>query len=121
MAAGGLLAQLLPGHEAKRLTLLAERLDDLPGLGQLLVDGETLTAITAVLFRGLTYTILEERPVSFQCSCDWERSRQALLSLGEAGLQSLIAEGEAVVDCHFCHERYLFGPEVLETLLTEFA
>lgn len=120
-AAGGLLAQMLPGHDAKRLTLLAERLDDLPGLDQLLLDGETLIATAAVLLRGLNYMVLEERPVRFQCSCNWERSRQALLSLGEDGIQSLIAEGEAVVDCHFCHERYVFGTEVLETLLTELA
>ncbi len=120
-AASGLLAQLLPGHEAKGLTTLAERLDDLPGLDQLLIDGQSLTATAAVLLRGLDYILLEERPVRFQCSCNWERSRQALLSLGEAGIQSLIAEGEAVVDCHFCHARYVFGPEVLETLLTELA
>ena len=112
---------MLPGHDAKRLTLLTERLDDLPRLDQLLLDGETLTATAGVLLRGLNYMVLEERPVRFQCSCDWERSRQALLSLGEDGIQSLIAEGEAVVDCHFCHERYVFGTEVLETLLTELA
>lgn len=120
-AAGGMLAQMLPGHEAKRLALLAERLDDLPALDQLLVDGETLTAIAAVLLRGMHYIVLEERPVHFRCSCSWERSRVALRSLGEAGLQSLLAEGEAVVDCHFCHERYVFGPEALETLLEELA
>ena len=121
LAAGGLLAQMLPGHDPKGLTVLAERLDDLPALEQLLVDGEPLTATAAVLLRGMNYIMLEERPVHFQCSCSWERSRLALLSLGEAEIQSLMAEGEAVVDCHFCHERYIFGPEALQTILEELA
>ena len=32
---------------------------------------------------------------------------------------ALIAEGEAVVDCHFCHERYVFDRDALEAILDE--
>lgn len=45
-------------------------------------------------------------------------SQQALASLGRDELDSLLTqEGEAVVDCHFCHERYVFNREDLEAML----
>jgi redox-regulated HSP33 family molecular chaperone len=37
--------------------------------------------------------------------------------LGRAEIETLIEEGQAVVDCHFCHERYIFGREALETII----
>ena len=39
--------------------------------------------------------------------------------LGEDDLLALIVEGEAVVDCHFCHERYVFSREELAEILDE--
>jgi len=40
-----------------------------------------------------------------------ERLRFALITLG--------SEGQAFIDCHFCHERYIFNRDELETLLEE--
>lgn len=42
----------------------------------------------------------------------------------EAGVLGLVCmttelARETVVDCHFCHERYLFGPEELTEILCE--
>ncbi len=42
-----------------------------------------------------------------------------LKGLGEDDLLALIVEGEAVVDCHFCHERYVFNREELAEILDE--
>jgi redox-regulated HSP33 family molecular chaperone len=39
--------------------------------------------------------------------------------LGEDDLLALIVEGEAVVHCHFCHERYVFEREELGEILDE--
>jgi hypothetical protein len=50
----------------------------------------------------------------------WERTRQALASLGAAEVADLLeTDGEAVVHCHYCHEAYLFNQFELEVLLTE--
>ena len=70
-----------------------------------------------MLFAGIPYEILEERAVSFRCSCSRERSAQALRMLEPDDLVALIAEGEAVVDCHFCREQYVYDRAVLEELL----
>jgi len=71
------------------------------------------------IFGPVQYEVLEERPVQFHCTCSWERSRQALKMLDPEDLLALLAEGEATVDCHFCHERYHFSAEDLEGILRE--
>ena len=117
--AGGLLVQTLPGQDPALLNGFAERLQDLPELAQLLADGATPESLMVQIFQDLPYETLEKYAVTFRCSCSWQRSEQALRMLPREDLETLLTEGEAVVDCHFCHERYLFGAEVLEQILEE--
>jgi molecular chaperone Hsp33 len=117
--AGGLLLQPLPGGDPGALERLSQRADDLPPLADLLADGETPEKILRMIFGPMNYEVLEKRPISFRCSCSWERSKKALMLLGRDEVESLMAEGEAVVECHFCHERYYYGVEALETILDE--
>lgn len=119
--AGGLLVQALPDHQEGALEQVAERLDSLPSMSQLLRDGESVEDILASIFVDFEYETLEVRPLEFHCSCSWERSEKALTMLGREDLEILIDEGQAVVDCHFCHERYIFGREALEMILEDLA
>jgi molecular chaperone Hsp33 len=118
-AAGGLLLQTLPGEETTTLEGLSERLDDLPPLGEVLADGRTPQDILATIFRDVDFEWLEERSLKFTCGCSRERSRQALSLLDLEELSGLIEEGEAIVDCHFCHEQYVFKRDDLEALMAE--
>ena len=63
--------------------------------------------------------MLTSEPIVFRCTCSTERSRQAIKVLGQDEILALIAEGEAVVDCHFCHERYIFERDALQAILDE--
>lgn len=117
--AGGVLFQLLPGQGRDALEAVANRLEDLPVLDVLLADGYGPEDILAMTFGAIDYQELETRALSFRCSCSHERSQQALLILGRQEIQALAAEGEAIVDCHFCHERYVFDQAALERLLAE--
>jgi molecular chaperone Hsp33 len=118
-AAGGILLQTLPGEEITTLEQLSEQLDDLPPLGQVLADGRTPQDILAIVFRDVDFDWLEERALQFKCGCSRARSLQALSLLNREDLIELIAEGEAVVDCHFCHEQYIFKNDELEALMAE--
>lgn len=117
LAAGGLLLQTLPGGNLEALIEISERLDDLPPIGQLLVDGQTLEAIAAMLLSSLAYTVIEQRPVLFRCGCSPQRTLAALALLDSDELDELIASGSAEVDCHFCGEHYAFSRTELEGLL----
>ena len=118
-AAGGLLIQLMPGQDPAILRRLAQRLEELPALELLLASGATPAELMARVFPDIAYEVLEERPLSFSCTCSRERSRRALKILGGDEIVSLLAEGEAVVDCHFCHERYVFDTTALAEILEE--
>lgn len=116
-SAGGILLQLLPDAVPFALRDLAERLDDLPGFAEQLAQGATPETILAALFGPISYETLETRPLSFQCSCSWGWAEQAIRLLDREDIEQLMAEGQAVVDCHFCHQRYIFSVEALETIL----
>ncbi|OQA47353.1 MAG: 33 kDa chaperonin [Chloroflexi bacterium ADurb.Bin325] len=118
-ASGGLLIQALPGRGREAVERLAVSLADLPPLETLLADDFGPRELLDRIFGPAQYEILEERPVEFRCTCSWERSRQALKMLEPEDLLALLAEGEAVVDCHFCYERYHFSAEDLEGILRE--
>ncbi|QEY57715.1 Hsp33 family molecular chaperone HslO [Pseudomonas sp. C27(2019)] len=59
--------------------------------------------------------------LKFHCSCTRERSAQALLSLGLADLQLLLAEkaGTIEIDCQFCNQTYLFNEEDVMQMFAE--
>lgn len=122
LAAGGVLLQALPPYDAEIVRELAERLAEMPPAAQLLQAGETPEDVLAQLFGKVPYEVLEERPLRFQCSCSWERTRQALLILGREEIEHLLAtEGQAEIDCHFCHAHYIFTTADLELILLELA
>lgn len=115
---GGLLIQALPPYESDIVQQLRESTQELPPVADLLSSGKTPAEIAALLFGEIPYKLLEERPLHFECGCNRSRSEQALISLGKEELEQIIAtEGETIVDCHFCHEQYLFSREDLEALL----
>ena len=119
--AGGLLLQLLPDAEPTTLRTLADRLAAAPDLADALAQGQTPETIVAALFDDIAYEILETRPLQFHCSCSWDWAEQALRLLDREDIEQLMAEGQAVVDCHFCHQRYIFSVEALETILEKTA
>ena len=117
-AAGGFLLQAVPGHDTAILEQLVERTEDLPPIERMLAEGDTPAGVLSEIFGDVSYAVLETRPIVFHCTCSRERSLQALRLLDREDLLTLIAEGEAVIDCHFCHERYVFDRSVVEDVLS---
>lgn len=118
--AGGVLVQALPPYEEGIVDMLSERLQELPSVAHLLRSGKTPAGILSLIYQQIPFDILEERKVRFECTCSRVRSEKALMLLGRNGLQNLLdTEGEAVIDCHFCHEEYVFDADDLDILLLE--
>ncbi len=116
----GLMIQADGAHGEEGLAKLEEFMQELPPLGALINSGQTLPGILDLIFSGIAYEPYEQRPLQFYCSCSRERSRFALITLGSEEVQEILDnEGQAVIDCHFCHERYIFSREELEELLDE--
>ncbi len=118
--AGGLLVQALPPYDTIVLQQLAERVAEMPPVAELLANDHTAEELMAMVLAGIAYEVLEERPLSFQCNCSWDRTWKALITLGADEVREMLEhEGRAEVECHFCHTEYHFDAEDLQMILQE--
>jgi molecular chaperone Hsp33 len=54
-------------------------------------------------------TLPETQTVSFACTCSREGTAQALVSIGQAECEDILAEqGSIRLNCQFCHSEYVF-------------
>jgi molecular chaperone Hsp33 len=121
VAAGGLLLQALPSYEGDLLGQLRERLQEMPPIAALLAMGQSPEEVLTAVFGEVPVKVLAERPLLFQCSCSLERTQEALVMLGRDEIVSILeTDGQAVIDCHFCHEQYVVDRDGLELLLAGF-
>lgn len=118
-AAGGLMLQVLPGHDA------GDDADIWPrtcNLAATLKPEEILTLdMEEVLFRLFheeSVELFSLSPLLFKCSCSRARSENALRSIDMDELRAIAAEhgGFIEVDCQFCHQRYRFDSIDIEQL-----
>lgn len=112
--ARGLLLQQLPADRQQEpeereaswqhLVTLADTLQAEELLG---LDNQT---VLHRLYHQEKLRLFDPAPLQFRCSCSRERSAGALVSLGQADAELLLAEqgGSVVIDCQFCNERYVF-------------
>ena len=112
--ARGLLLQQLPAERLREpeereaswqhLLTLADTLSAEELLG---LDNET---VLHRLYHQEAVRLFEPQALCFRCSCSRERSSRALISLGETDALTLLEEhdGQVVIDCQFCNQRYAF-------------
>lgn len=118
--AGGLLLQPLPPYEPDLIAVMRERLQELPPLSALLDNESNPQKLLSEVMTEMTPEFISKYSVRFECNCSVERSRQLLTALGKEDLQALLeSDGQAEVECQFCHENYVFGREDLEAIISE--
>lgn len=105
---GGVVIQAMPGYDETTVEWFKNRLQEMPPIADVLFGGTSPEQILADLFHDTPHEILEHRDLSFVCGCSYVRSEQAIIALGVEAVEELIAEGQAVVDCHFCHQQFVF-------------
>lgn len=117
--AAGLLLQALPGMSAHD-----GQWQHLHALAETVSDSELLSLsceqLLYRLFHQERVRVFDEEPVSFQCSCNAERSAAALATLGKEDLQQLFTEQPSVVvDCQFCGAVYRYSERDIGNILGE--
>lgn len=117
-AAGGYVVQLLPEVEDGLLMVMTERLRDFTSMEPLLRASMTPAGLLDELLHGMPYTLLEERPVRFECQCSEVRVIASLGTLSTAELRELVGAGEMLhIGCDYCGKNYEVQPETLRGLL----
>ncbi len=115
-AVGGMLLQVLPAENADRddfdhlaqltATIKAEELFDLPA-----------NEVLYRLYNQEEVTLFGAQDVIFRCTCSRERSIDALLSVSQEELESILAEdGHIDIHCDYCGSHYLFDSMDVQAL-----
>ncbi|MDE2480874.1 MAG: Hsp33 family molecular chaperone HslO [bacterium] len=119
-AAGGVLAQVLPGADEKAVALLEERALAMPPVTTLINDGADAHALLHALAGGLELRSHRTADIRFACTCTREKVEAALLGLGADELRRLAAERpETEATCEFCKKLYVFTSSEVERLAEE--
>lgn len=115
--AGGFIIQLMPFTEDAVIDKLEENLSRVSSVTSLLDAGNNPEQLLEILLEGLEPEFTDTLPLRFFCNCSKERVEKALISIGRAEIEDMIADGEEIeVNCHFCNKHYKFMVEELEAL-----
>lgn len=124
--AAGFLLQAMPtsASESSLHTEDREDWDRLVHLAETQTEAEALgleaSEMLYRLFHEETVRVFEPRELQFECTCSQERTANAIVTLGPEEALSIVHEqGHIDIDCQFCHERYVFTQQDIETLFKD--
>jgi molecular chaperone Hsp33 len=116
-AAGGLIAQLLPGADERAVAALEERALNMPPITKLINEGADAHALLHALAGGAELRSHRTIDVQFSCRCTREKVEAALLGLGADELQKMARERtETEATCEFCKKMYVFTSDEVNDL-----
>ncbi len=116
-AAGGAIAQVLPGADESAVKTLEERALAMPPVTSLIAGGADASGLLQALAGSANMRSHRTIDVQFACRCSREKVESALLGLGADELRKLARErSETQATCDFCKKIYVFGAEEVSEL-----
>ena len=117
-AAGGVLAQVLPGADERAVEYLEERALALPPVTQLISEGSDADDLIVAMGGDMQLHNRHVYQVRFACRCTREKVRLALLGLGEDELVKMATERpQTEATCEFCKKTYVLSSHEIEMLV----
>lgn len=118
--AQGFLIQALPGATEKDILFIEQQLTKFQTSDIDSPQRSSPTNVLAYIMDQNPFSILEEKNLTFKCSCSRERVQRALALTGTDELMDMLRENKDVtVDCDFCSEIYVFTPSMIGKILKE--
>ncbi|HME81990.1 MAG TPA: Hsp33 family molecular chaperone HslO [Candidatus Eremiobacteraceae bacterium] len=118
LAAGGIIAQLLPGAESSTIERLETEARKLGQVSTLVRAGMSPEEMIDHVAAGLAPHMRHVQPLSFSCPCDRARVARALVTLGSQALREMAAvDADTEATCDFCGQRYYFSPDEVGEIL----
>lgn len=119
-AAGGYVAQLLPGADDAAIDRLEENLRGLDPVSTMIDREMTPQQIAQAVLKGFEPELLSEQQVEYRCTCTRDRVERAFLSMSREDLREMAEDTkDTEVSCHFCNKVYRFAPAELQALLAQ--
>lgn len=117
-AAGGVLAQVLPGADEKAIATLEERALAMPPVTTLIDQGADAHALLHALAGPVQLRAHRSMDLRFACLCSKEKVEAALLSMGPDELHRLASEqNETEATCEFCKRVFVFTSDEIRRLV----
>lgn len=118
VAAGGILAQVLPGADERALSELEQRALAMPPVTQLIAEGADAAALLRALTGDSDLRSCRTIDVRFACRCNRAKVESVLLGLGHNEILALTRERDLTeATCEYCKTQYVFTSEELRQLL----
>ena len=117
IAAGGYIAQLLPGAGEEHIERLENNVRAAGAVTSQLCSGALEDVVDRIL-AGLDPTVMEEDAVGYQCYCSRERVLSALSGVSDGELDEMLEQdGQIEVKCRFCDAVYTFTRDDAEDIM----
>jgi molecular chaperone Hsp33 len=117
-AAGGLMIQVMPGADEKTIAVIEEAVRRTPHVTTLVRAGAQPVDLLRAVLGDVPFEVLEEREVSFACSCSYERAVSMISAIDRTELELILREDRgAAMTCHFCNETYRLDESALEGII----
>jgi len=120
VAAGGIIAQVLPGAEEATIDALEGRARAMAPVTAQIAKGATVQDLVRALGEDFTMRQTRSYDLVFACTCSLERVERALLGLGRDELTKIVTEQshtEAV--CEFCKTAYVLSRDEVRGLIDQ--
>ncbi len=119
-AAGGFIAQLLPGATDEDIELLERNTASLSGVTDIIAGGADASDLADIVLKDFSAELINTAEVEYSCTCSREYVTGVLASLPREELETLIREDHGTeVLCHFCDKKYEFTESDLNNIITE--
>jgi molecular chaperone Hsp33 len=120
IAAGGVLAQILPGADEHAVSELERRAFALPPVTHLMREGADAEELVRALAGDVELREHRRLDVRFACLCSREKVEAALIGLGADDLREMALENETThASCEYCKRDYAFDSGELIALIAK--
>lgn len=120
LAAGGVLIQMMPGADENIIAEIEAAIVAAPATTSAIYQGASAADLLRNALGKVEFTVLEEKPISFQCNCSFERAVSIISAIERTELEAMLREDNgATLVCHFCNNKYFLDAAQLEEILKE--
>ena len=117
-ASGGVMIQMMPGANEHLITMIEDTIAHAPHLTTVINEKTRPEDLLKLALGEIDFEILDEKEVSFECTCSFDKAVAMVEALGRDEVASMLAgEGGATMNCGFCNEVYSLDAAVLSGLL----
>jgi len=119
-ASGGVIIQMMPGANEHIITMIEDTIRHAPHITTVINEGATAQDLVKLALGVIDFEILEEKEISFECNCSFDRAVSLIGSLGHEEVAAMLKEDKgATMTCGFCNEIYTLDATDLQKMLDE--